>query len=54
MAKVKIYYKLKERMIYWKNGYICNKCNYVWIAKSEIPLTCPNCSTARWNLEKKK
>lgn len=55
--EVKLYYKNREgKEIFWKNGFSCNKCDYVWLGKKEkeIPFECPKCKSSRWNQEKKK
>jgi len=38
-----------------RTAYKCNKCDHVWFSRGkDIPLTCPKCKSARWNLPPKK
>lgn len=32
-------------------GCVCNACKWTWTPRGRmLPLVCPNCSSARWNL----
>lgn len=31
----------------------CKRCGYGWYSSKELPITCPHCRSAYWNVERK-